>query len=84
MATISITIPDAALARVIDAFANQYNYSAYLDEEETIPNPETAAQFAKRMIAEYAKNVLVAHEANAAADTARLDAIETAREVDIT
>lgn len=84
MATISFTIPDAILARVNDGIAKFHNYQDQIpdpgDPASTIPNPETKAQFNKRMIKETVKNWVVQSETNDGAITAR----DTARtEVDI-
>ena len=67
MMVISMTIQDAFAARVIDAFAASYSYSATITDNTTnppitIPNPQTKAQFAKAKIGEYIKSVVVAYE----------------------
>lgn len=81
MATFTFTIPDAALTRVVNAFALQHDYQsqvpnpAYdpLDEqsEQFIANPETKAEFMKRKIREFVKNSVSAAETKAALDAAR-------------
>lgn len=58
-ADITITIPDAAVPRVINAMAAVHGY------EETIngqPNPETKAQFARRMLLKYLRDVTLGYE----------------------
>lgn len=86
MATWTITIPDAHAQRVIDAFAVQYNYQETLEDEEGEPyaNPESEAEFAKRHVREYIKDVLKAAEATAASEDARLTAIADVEGVEIT
>lgn len=64
MATISITIPDAVLPRVVEALctANGYDPSSGL----------TKNQFAKQSIARYVKQTVIDYETNAAANTAAM------------
>lgn len=58
MATISITIPDAQLQRVIDAVCGTYNYD---------PNSGlTQAQFAKQQLSLWLKSTVRNWESNAA------------------
>lgn len=72
---ISITIPDAVGSRVVDGLAGQYNYQATIPAPNPlnppVPNPETKAQFAKRMVAKFIKDSVKAFEATQAAGTAR-------------
>jgi hypothetical protein len=54
MATITFTIPDAQIGQLVDDICLALNY------QETIngsANPETKAQFAKRMIKQYMLNI---------------------------
>lgn len=80
MATVSVTIPDAALDRVLAAFDG--SYSGRLDDDG-IPL-FTLAQWAKMHTANYVKEILVGHEVKVAMATARETARETAELVDIT
>lgn len=84
MVTWTITIPDAAAQRVVDAFVTQYNYQEFSDDEEQTPNPESEVDFAKRHVRMFIKDILRAAEANQAAEDARLSAIEDADLVEIT
>lgn len=68
MASISITVPDAQVNRVLDAFAGTFDYNADTDG--------TKAQFARAQVAKFAKDIVKSYEAHIAAETARLDAIE--------
>jgi hypothetical protein len=68
MAVISITISDAELPRVINAVCSQYNYQATVNGS---PNPETKAQFAKRMMIVWLKDNVKADEVRAAIEAAR-------------
>lgn len=54
---ITITIPDIKDDALIEAFASLYKYQDYLDDEQTIINPETKKQFTLRKINEYIKEV---------------------------
>ena len=56
MATITFTIPDAQLARVIDAVSDFGGW--------TPTNPLTRAQFAKRFIADRIKQLVLQQETN--------------------
>lgn len=63
MAQIIIEIPDAALPRIRDAFAAEFNWNAELGV--------TKAAFAKAQVADYVKQVVRNYEANQAASAAR-------------
>ena len=78
MATVSFTNPDAVMPRVMDAFAAVYGYSSTLPNGDA--NPETEAQFARRMVREYVRNVLAASEAVVAGETASVAADQKARD----
>ncbi len=52
-------------ARLIDAFATAYGYSAFLADGVTA-NPQTKADFAVDKIVEYIQNVVKGEEAKAA------------------
>lgn len=76
MASITVTIPDAYAQRVLDAIAGTYGFD---------PNDGfTKAQFAKQYLAGAIKQILIAYEGTAAAETARLSAITNASQVPIT
>lgn len=70
MATLTFTIPDAALPRVVDAFATAYGYQALIGDPP-VANPETRGQFMRRHVMEFIKNTVQAVEVNVAAETAR-------------
>jgi hypothetical protein len=78
MAVIGIDIGTHG-TRIQEAFAASYGYQATLpdpaDPTKAITNPETKAQFTKRKIAEYVKEVTRAYEANKAAEEARAAAL---------
>lgn len=79
MATVSITIPDAVAARVMDAIAAVYGY---LDPETGQPKVpgQTKAQFTKEVVKTFVKNVVRQHEAQQLSEAARqsaLSAVET-------
>lgn len=59
MATLSITIPDNQVARVNDAIAALFNYQTTINGS---PNPETKAQFSRRMIIENLKRLVAQGE----------------------
>lgn len=67
MPQINVDIGSAADAtRARDALCGLYNYQATIpdpaDATKTIANPETKAQFAKRQVAEFVKQSVVAWE----------------------
>ncbi len=80
MASISVTIPNPVLSRILDAFAAEYNRpDTVLNEQgEQVSNPESEADFAKRKVMEYIKSVTKSYEAKAAAETARQAALDAA------
>lgn len=88
MATITFTIPDAVLPRIIAAVTTVYKYESTLIDDvtgEPYPNPETKAAFTKRMVIEFLKNIVKQHEvvqAAVIASAAAEDAVNT--EVTIT
>lgn len=63
MATLSINIPDNQVTRVNDAIAALFNYQATINGS---PNPETKAQFARRMVIENLKRLVAQGESAAA------------------
>lgn len=76
MATITVTIPDAQINRVRNAFATAYGWSGILPDGT--PNPENKTQFTQRKVREYVKEVVKGVEATAAAETARAAAVAQA------
>lgn len=64
MANITINIPDNQITRVLDGIAEDNGYQATIIDEEgnSIPNPETKAQFAKRIVIERVKGMVLAGE----------------------
>lgn len=69
MAQVSITVPDACMTRLEDAFAATYGYQAIINGQ---PNPETKAQHARRKIKEHVWSVVRASETRAAAEAASI------------
>lgn len=65
---IIITIPTAIAPRVLDGFAANHGYRATL--EDGSPNPESKAEFARRMLKEYIRQSAIAGETLAARDAA--------------
>jgi hypothetical protein len=65
MATLTFSFDTGAvpLSRIIDAFAKAYKYEAIINGA---PNPETKAQFARRMVQLYIRDVVVSTERNVA------------------
>lgn len=68
--TLSITIPDAVAARVIDAIAATKGYDP--------ASGQTKAQFAKAHLLRYLKDIVIAYEGQTAARTALANAAATA------
>lgn len=62
---LSYDIPNDIAIELVDALCHRYGYSATLPDPvnpgETIPNPETRNQFAKRQAAEWFKGELRAY-----------------------
>lgn len=63
MATITLTIPDAQIQRVITAFCANYGYT-----QSQLPN-ETQANFTKRMVGLHIQDVVRNYESAQAAST---------------
>lgn len=77
MATVSVTIPDAALPRVLDAFASAYGYDADKDGPK--------ADFAKKQVANFVMEVVRGQEATKAANAALKSAADkTTKEITVT
>lgn len=59
MVNITITIPDELIDNLIEAFCYWYNYQEIIHDVDLgdIPNPETKAQFTKRMVKEYVRDI---------------------------
>lgn len=73
MAQFTFTVPDAQLARVVDALCGAYGYQPLLPDN--IPNPQTRQQFAREQVRRFMQAAVVAWEARIAGD----DAAEVAR-----
>src|SRR5512143_1305688 len=73
MATITVTIPDDKLARVIDGVAAAGGYQENIRQPDgsTIPNPETKGQFVKRMVVRWVKSMVLRSELEAAIEVDR-------------
>lgn len=54
MATMTVTVPDAALPRILDAFAAVYRW----DPESGL----TKAEFARRQVAEFVRRTVIENE----------------------
>ena len=68
-ASFTITIPDDKVQDVIEAYCKQYGYRETL--EDGLPNPETKAQFTKRQIRRYIRDVYTAYKTDLAIETTR-------------
>jgi len=66
--TITINIPDAVAARVLNGFASSQGYQATIDGQA---NPESKQQFLKRRVIEFIHNHVKFDESEAAARTAK-------------
>lgn len=92
MATITITIPNPILNRVIDAYAYQHGYQDEIPSVDPgtrrdikIPNPETKNLFVRRMLVRHVKQAVRAYEGRLAEDAARQDAHDKAEnEINLT
>ena len=84
MAEITITIGDAWVGRILDAFDGSYPGRVVVDEEtgeEEILY--TKPQWAKRQVAGYVKDVIRSFEASVAADVARDESLEDTDDVEV-
>lgn len=61
MATVSIAIPDAQVARVVDAVCGRYGYG---------PGDGTKAQFARKVLAQWVRETVIEWERQQAAEAA--------------
>lgn len=96
MATLSITIDNTVLQRIVDGICLKYEWQEYIRAKnpttgnfEIIPNPETKAEFAKRVVKTFITDAAVRSEAQVAgnsAHTAKVAEVKAAFEgkVDIT
>ena len=75
MATVTLTIPNDQVQRVLDAMAGVYGYQSTIPDEDGDPiaNPESLPVFAKRMIALKIKNQVKDWEVRQASLTALAD-----------
>ena len=76
MPLITISLPDAALTRVKNAFASAYEWDP--------ASGETKADFAKRQVILFMKGVVRGQEVNVAADNARTQAETAHTDPDLT
>jgi len=90
MAQLIIDIPGttAEVNRILDAFTKHHGYKAMIQDPnnplQTIPNPQTKAQFAKAVVARFVKQCVIAQEATDAAEVARQAAVADAETVVVT
>lgn len=62
-ASFTLTVPNNVVGDVVQAFCTLYGYQETItDEGVEIPNPESKANFAKRMIRTYVKEVYKAYK----------------------
>jgi hypothetical protein len=73
MANITISIPDAAMPRIVDAFTKQFGYMDTIPDPanpgQTIPNTETKNQFVQKMIRNHIKDTVAMYEGMQASQT---------------
>jgi len=86
MASITINIGNADLPRVITGVCGFFNYSATIPQiiGDPLPNPETQAQFARRMVVEAVRSWVKTYEMQQAAIAAQQTASAAADLVNIT
>lgn len=73
MATFTKTIPDELVPEVISAYCYNFNYQDFIPDNSgnLIPNPETKANFAKRMDRKFTIDIVKKY---------RIDALEVQRQ----
>jgi hypothetical protein len=73
--TFSFDTGTVPISTILDAFGTQYGYRATVPDPAnpllTVTNPETQAQFARRMVKQYIVDVVKGAQTNAAINTAR-------------
>ena len=66
MASITLTIPDAIVQRVLTGFCSTHGYAAQIPSKDNaailIDNPETKAEFIKRCLLNYIKTSVREYE----------------------
>ncbi len=77
---ISLSIPDTDRNRVLTAFARRFGYSDTIPDGNggQVQNPESRAQFVKRVVSEYVKGVVRDSEIDQASRDAGAAAAATA------
>ena len=78
MASTTITYPDNQQTRILNGIAKDFNYQATIDGEA---NPETKAQFVKRMIIERIRGMVLAGERKQADEDAVAALNQTALDI---
>ncbi len=71
MVTISFTFADELAPRIIAAFCGAYGYQPTVEGKS---NPETPAEFARRKVADYVREVVAGYEVTAAREAAAKEA----------
>jgi hypothetical protein len=70
MASITLTIPDALVTRVLNGFCGLHGYQATIpnpvNPEEMIPNPDTKAEFMRKKLLAIIKRAVLEYEGNEA------------------
>jgi len=82
---ITLTINDDQKDRVITALSEQYGYKEKIEDDkgEIIDNPVSSGEFCRNIIKSFIKNVVIAYEANRAAESARKAAIANAEDIGV-
>lgn len=82
MASVTLTLPDAELTRILDGFAAQHKYQDTVPNPDydpddpaetdppTIPNPQNKAQFLKKKIIQFVKESVRAQETRSTKEAA--------------
>ena len=87
MATLNlnVTVPDAQATDILNDFCVYQGYKSIIkdDQGNEIPNPQTKAQFAKAVIANFVKESIKSYRANASAEIARLAKITEVEAISI-
>jgi hypothetical protein len=73
MLTLTYDTGSVPLSRINDGFAAAYGYQPTINGS---PNPETKAEFSRRMVREYIKGVVKGQEVEAARKTAEAGVTE--------
>ena len=85
MAQVTITYPDAARDRIIEAICARFGYQATVDVDgEDVDNPQSQDDFAATKVAEWVRSQVRKHETQKAASEAEQAIAEEVAAIEVT